>query len=244
MEKKLVLPGEHLSSAEEAEPGENTYSENDEVYSSAAGEDASETGRASVRTIGRLLRQPTVGMSVYGVVIKASLNKAIVGCITSGEVEGEGRGVQFDAVLPVTAIRRDYVRDIRDEVKIGDIIKARIETVEKTGYEISLKSHDSGVVVAFCPKCRTRMDLSERIFICGSCGWKERRKLPLKEGETPPPEEPREFRGRFHGDRGGFRRGGDRGGFRRGGDRRGGRGFGGGDRGSGGFRRRERPPSY
>lgn len=244
MDKKLVLPGDHLSSAEEAEPGENTYSEKDEVYSAAAGEDASETGRAVVKTRGRLLQQPAVGMSVYGVVIKASLNKAVVGCISSTEVEGGGRGVQFDAVLPVTAIRRDYVRDIRDEVKIGDIIKARIETVQKTGYEISLKSPDSGVVVAFCPRCRRRMDLSERIFICGSCGWKERRKLPLKEGETPPPEEPRERfgGGRFRGgDRGGFHgrdRGGRRGGFGHG------RSFGGGDRGSGGFRRREKPQSY
>ncbi len=238
MEKKLVLPGEHLSSAEEAEPGENTYSENDEVYSAAAGEDVSETGRASVRIKGRLLRQPGVGMVVYGVVIKASLNKAVVGCISSSEVEGEGRGVQFDAVLPVTAIRRDYVRDIRDEVKIGDIIKARIDSVEKTGFEISLKAPDCGVVVAFCPRCRERMGLTERIFICGNCGWKERRKLPLKEGEAPPPEEPRERfgGGRFRGERGGFRRGGDRGGRFHGG-----RPFGGGDRGSGGFRRRERP---
>lgn len=242
MEKKLVLPGDHLSSAEEAEPGENTYSEKDEVYSAAAGEDASQVGRAAVRTRGRLLQQPSVGMSVYGVVIKASLNKAVVGCISATEVEGEGRGVQFDAVLPVTAIRRDYVRDIRDEVKIGDIIKARIDTVERTGYEISLKSPDCGVVVAFCPKCRRRMDLAERIFICGSCGWKERRKLPLKEGETPPPEEPRERfgGGRFRGERGGYGR--DRGG-RRGGFGHGGRGFSGGDRGSGGFRRRERPQS-
>ena len=234
MEKKLVLPGDHLSSAEEAEPGENTYTDKDEVYSAASGENASEPGRASVKTRGRLLKQPSVGMSVYGVVIKASLNKAVVGCISSTEAEGGGRGVQFDAVLPVTAIRRDYVRDIRDEVKIGDIIKARIETVERTGYEISLKSPDSGVVVAFCPKCRRRMDLSERIFICGSCGWKERRKLPLKEGEAPPPEEPRERfggGGRFRGERGGFR-GRDRGRGRSG------------DRGSGGFRRRERPQSY
>jgi exosome complex component CSL4 len=243
MEKKLVLPGDHLSSAEEAEPGENTYLDKDEVYSAAAGENASEAGHAAVRTKGRLLQQPSVGMVVYGVVIKASLNKAVVGCISATEVDGGGRGVQFDAVLPVTAIRRDYVRDIRDEVKIGDIIKARIATVEKTGCDLSLKSPDCGIVVAFCPRCRQRMDLAERIFVCGSCGWKERRKLPLKEGETPPPEEPRERfgGGRHRGERGGFRHGGrDRGGFRHGGSR----GFSGGDRGSGGFRRREKPQSY
>ena len=123
MEKKLVLPGDHLSSAEESEPGENTYSEKDEVYSAGAGEDASVPGRAQVSTRGRTLRQPQIGMPVYCVIIKASLNKAIGGCIPAEEAEGGKRGVEFEAVLPVTAIRTGYVRDLRDEVKIGDIIK-------------------------------------------------------------------------------------------------------------------------
>jgi exosome complex component CSL4 len=210
MEKKLVLPGDHLSSAEEAEPGENTYSENDEVYSAGVGEDASVPGKAEVRRRGRSLKKPVVGMNVYCVIIKASPNKAIGGCISAEEAEGGSRGVEFEAVLPVTAIRSGYVRDLRDEVKIGDIIKAKIQKVERTGYEINMFPGDCGVLCAFCPKCRSRMDEKERIFNCPKCFWKERRKLPLKEGETPPPEEERrerfprrEFRGgggdRFRG---------------------------------------------
>jgi len=218
MDKKLVLPGDHLSSAEEAEAGENTYSEKDEVYSAAAGENASSLGHASVKTKGRTIKQPYIGMPVYCLITKASLNKAIGGCISVDEVEGGGRGVEIEAVLPVTAIRRDYVRDIRDEVKIGDIIKAKIDKITRTGYDISIMGHDCGVMAAFCPKCRRKMDLTERIFICGRCGWKERRKLPLKEGEAPPPEP--EGYGRR-----------DRGFERRGFDRR--------PRGGGGFKRRE-----
>jgi exosome complex component CSL4 len=219
MEKKLVLPGDHLSSAEEAEPGENTYSERDEVYSAAVGENGTMPGQATVTTKGRTLRQPKLGMVVYCLIIKASLNKAIGGCIPVEEAESGIRGVEIEAVLPVTSIRSGYVRDLRDEVKIGDIIKAKIRKVEKTGFEISMFEPDCGVVVAFCPRCRERMAVQERMFICPDCGWKERRKLPLKEGESPPEGYgPREQ----YGERGGFRerRGPPRergGGFRRGG---------------------------
>ncbi|MEW6721687.1 MAG: exosome complex RNA-binding protein Csl4 [Candidatus Micrarchaeota archaeon] len=214
MEKKLVLPGDHLSSAEESETGENTYSERDEVFASGVGEDASVPGHAKVKTRSRTLKVPAVGDALYCLIIKAGMNKAIGGCVPVGEVESGERGIELEAVLPVTAVRRDYVRDMRDEVKVGDIVKARIMKVEKSGYEISMNGPDCGVVCAFCPRCRSRMDLKERTFICPECSWKERRKLPLAEGEAPPPEEPRERRfGGFRG-RGGFReRGGGRGGF-------------------------------
>ena len=213
MAKKLVLPGDHLSSAEEAEAGDNTYSEKDEIYSAGFGEDESGPGKSAVRTR-RSLTQPSIGLGVYCVIMKTSLNKAVAGCISISEAEGGKRGVQFDAVLPVTAIREGYVDKVRDEVKVGDIIKAKIEKIMKTGIDISIRPPDCGVVCAFCPRCREKMPLRERIFICASCGWKERRKLPLKEGESPPeaPErrERREFRGRD-------RRGPPRREFRRGG---------------------------
>lgn len=197
MAKKLVLPGDHLSSAEEAESGDNTYSESDEIYSAAFGEDESAPGKSEVRTK-RSLQQPYVGLPLYCMITKTSLNKAVAGCISISEAEGGKRGVQIDAVLPVTAIREGYVDRVSHEVKVGDIIKAKIEKVMKTGIDISMRPPDCGVIVAFCPRCREKMGLRERIFICGSCGWKERRKLPLAEGESPPPEAPRrrEFRGR------------------------------------------------
>lgn len=201
MENKLVLPGDHLSSAEEAEPGQNTYTENDEVYAATAGENISEPGTAEVKTKGRSIKLPYVGMPVYCMVVKASLNKAICECMPIEEAEGGQRGVMVTAVLPVTAIRGGYVREIRDEVRIGDIIKAKIQKIEKNSYDITIKPHDCGVIACFCPRCRDEMKKKEaNLFICPKCGWKDRKKLPLAEGEAPPPEEPRERRG-------GYRRG-------------------------------------
>ncbi|MEW6748498.1 MAG: exosome complex RNA-binding protein Csl4 [Candidatus Micrarchaeota archaeon] len=225
MEKKLVLPGDHLSSAEESETGQNTYTENDEVYAATAGEDASVPGTAEVKTKGRSITLPYVGMPVYCMIIKAGMNKAIGGCMPVDEAEGGKSGVSFDAVLPVTAIKNAYVREIRDEVRVGDIIKAKIQKIDKSGFDITMKPHDCGVIACFCPRCRIQMAKKEaNLFICGSCGWKDRKKLPLAEGEEPPPEEQRERRGGFG--RGGFGRGPRREGGRRGPPRRGGGHFG------------------
>jgi hypothetical protein len=127
---------------------------------------------------------------------------------------------------------------MRDEVKIGDIIRAQIKSIEKTGAEITLLPAGCGVVAAFCPRCRQRMDLRETLFVCGSCGWKERRKLPGSEDESrreggfrSREGGPREggFRSRGPPRGGGFRSGGPRGGFRprEGGYRRPGEGAGG-----------------
>ncbi len=216
MSRRLVLPGDHLTSAEEAEPGQNTYTEGDEVFSATMGEDESEPGRATVRSKTRNLPSPEIGMEVYGVVIKSSPNKAIIGCIPVSEAEGQGRGLETEAVIPVTAVRRGYVNDMRDEVKIGDIVRAKIKSVEKTGLEATLQPKECGIVACFCPRDRTRMDLHDTLFVCPACNWKERRKLVGT-------DEGGERGGGFRSREGGFRdRGPPRGGFR---GREGGRGF-------------------
>jgi exosome complex component CSL4 len=218
MGMRLVLPGDHLSSAEEAEPGQNTYSDRDEIYSATMGEDKSAPGLAMVQVKSRDLKMPAIGMDVYGVVMKASPNKAVAGCIPVSEAEGQGRGIEVFAVLTVMAIRRGYVNDLRDEVKIGDIIRAKIKSIDKTGVEITMLPQECGIVACFCPRCRERMDLRESLFVCPTCSWKERRKLPgaqdeSREGGSGPREGGFRDRGPPRG--GGFRGGGPRrGGFR------------------------------
>ncbi|MBI5046610.1 exosome complex RNA-binding protein Csl4 [Candidatus Micrarchaeota archaeon] len=175
--KKIVLPGDYLSSYEEAEPGDNAYSANDDVYSAAVGEQINSEGKANVQLKHARLEQPHPGMDVYCVVVKTTPTKAISSCISVNQAEGKGRGLEMDAVLDVTNIRRGYVRDIRDEVKVGDIIKGKIQKVTKQGIDISIFPSEYGIVRAFCPRCRHAMDLKENLFIC-ICGWKENRKIP------------------------------------------------------------------
>lgn len=176
--KKLVLPGEYISSAEEAVPGENTYEEKDNIYAAAMGEENLAEGTASVRVKENRLKAPHVGMRVYGLIIKTMLNKAIAVCMPVEEAEGKIRSIEFEAVLPVTEIRKGYVKDMRDEVKMGDIIIAKINKMTELGPELTILWPEYGLVSVFCPRCRTKMDLKSRIFICNQCEWKERRKVP------------------------------------------------------------------
>lgn len=177
--KKLVLPGEHLLSSEEAEPGENTYTERDEIFSAALGETAVSEGAVNVKRKNRTPKRPYRGMEVYCVVKKTSPNKAVVECIPVEEAEKPGSTMPITAVLPVTGLgKKGFVPDLRNEVKIGDIIRAQVSKVMKTGVDISIVGPEHGFLCVFCPRCRKRMDLKDRIFICSVCEWKERRKIP------------------------------------------------------------------
>jgi exosome complex component CSL4 len=175
---KLVIPGEHLLSCEEAEPGQNTFTENDEIFSASFGDEKLVGGIVSVTRKGKNLLRPYVGMEVYCLIVKTTPNKAIAECLPVSEAEGKERSVEITAVLPVTGIRKGYVDSIRDEVKIGDIIKAKISKITKTGVDISIFPPQYGLIACFCPRCRTRMDVKDKIFICSNCDWKERRKIP------------------------------------------------------------------
>ncbi|MBD3210828.1 hypothetical protein GF318_05585 [Candidatus Micrarchaeota archaeon] len=177
-DKKLVLPGDYLASVEEAETGENTYEKDDEIYSAAMGEFQVSEGSAEVRRRDNRLKALYPGMQVYGLIFRTSLNKAIATCVPVDEMEGKMRSIEFEGVLPVTEIRKSYVKDIRDEVKIGDIILAKINKITSTGPELTIVWPEYGLAAVFCPRCRTKMDLKDRTFVCGQCGWEERRKIP------------------------------------------------------------------
>ncbi|MBN1170195.1 exosome complex RNA-binding protein Csl4 [Candidatus Micrarchaeota archaeon] len=144
--KKLVLPGDYLMSCEEAVSGENTYTKNDEIYSSVFGTEDVAEGTVSVSRKGKMITQPSVGMDVYCLVGRTSNTKAVCTCISVNEIEGRERSFEMMAILPVNAIRKGYVNDLRDEIKIGDILKAKISKITKTGIDLTLMGPDNGVI--------------------------------------------------------------------------------------------------
>ncbi len=176
MTKRLVLPGDHLSSYEEAEPGENCYGENDEVYSFALGQFGTISGKAAVISEGRTLEKPRVGLDVYCVVKKTSPTKAMLLCMPKAEIDGKGRGLSFDAVLPVNGIKNAYVKELADEIRIGDVIRAKVRAITSKGVDVSTVAPECGVVHAFCIRCRSSLSLEGANYTCSECGNKEHRK--------------------------------------------------------------------
>lgn len=178
MKKKLVLPGEHLASAEEVIPGENTYTENDEVYSSSFGELRESERKADVGwEKARRISSPHIGMDLYCVVRKTSATKAFLDCVPAADLEKTGSRMDISAVLPVQNIRSGRVREVRDELRAGDVIKAKISKVVRDDVDVSIFGNEYGVVKAFCSECRNGMVLKGDTLICSNCEREEKRKL-------------------------------------------------------------------
>ncbi|MBU0591460.1 exosome complex RNA-binding protein Csl4 [Candidatus Micrarchaeota archaeon] len=179
--QKLVFPGDYLFSCEEIESGDNTYVNNDDIFSAVVGENEISSGKISVKK-DRHFTQPKVGMEVYCIVIKTMPMKAIAVCIPIKQAEVLGSSMEFTSVLHVRELgKKGFVEDLRHEVKIGDIIRAQIVGLSETDIDISIKGPQYGFLAVFCPRCRKRMDLKGAVFICSTCEWKENRKIPAEE---------------------------------------------------------------
>jgi exosome complex component CSL4 len=175
-ERKLVLPGDHIGGAMEVVPGVNAYEENDEVYSLASGELVENDREVDVKTKEKI-REPAVGMDVYCIVRKMSATKAFLDCIPAKELDMSGSSIEISAVLPVANIKHERVREVRDELRVGDVLKAKIHKMSRDDVDVSIYGNEYGVVKAFCSFCRNVMVLNGDSLICNNCESKEYRKL-------------------------------------------------------------------
>lgn len=175
-DRKLVLPGDHIGGAMEVVPGINTYEENDEVYSLASGELIENNREVDVKSKPKV-REAVVGMDVYCVVRKMSATKAFLDCTPAQDLEKSGSSIEISAVLPVANIKRERVHEVRDELRVGDILKAKIHKVSAGDVDVSIYGDEYGVVKAFCSVCRNGMVLNGDSLICNNCASKEYRKI-------------------------------------------------------------------
>ena len=178
MDKKIVLPGEELSTAEEFEEGENTFTEEDSVYSDSIGkvEFDSKNYEVSVKKK-KNVKLFSPGTKIYGLVTgirKSSVSIKILEAYDGIEPRVFTRS---RASIMVSVISRDYVKDIRAEFKIGDIVVAEVEDVKPYGVNLRTDKPELGVLRAYCTKCRKPLHLSHGKLMCTSCGSLEHRKL-------------------------------------------------------------------
>ena len=176
--KKLVVPGEYLAGAEEAMPGENAYTDKDEIYSASFGEVQEKDRVVDVAwEKSRHIETIKPGMDMICMVSRMSATKAFLDCTPATEAKVSGSSMKVSAVLPVQNVKRGYVRDLRDEVRTGDILKARISKVERDGVDVSISDDKYGVLRAYCVDCRKSMVLKAGALICSNCGRRGNRKL-------------------------------------------------------------------
>ncbi|MDO8538337.1 MAG: exosome complex RNA-binding protein Csl4 [archaeon] len=179
LKQKLVLPGEFLTVEEEFLPGMNTFEENGNIFSSKIGEVLFDENnrKVSVKEKHVLAKMLDRGSIVFA---RISLVKesTVVVSIISAENNGEPRIFAFsNASIYVSNASSQYVRDLSELFKIGDIIKAKVKEVTKYSIDLATNEPDLGVVKAFCTKCREPMQLFGSTLKCLNCASNENRKL-------------------------------------------------------------------
>ncbi len=181
-----AVPGEFLATEEEFVPGFGTYLDEGNVYSSNIGNVEKDIKKREVR-IRVLTRIPLPmkrGAVAYGRVAQVSDNVAIIDIspMKKGQFVYLPRGLTH--VLPVSEVKRGFVKSMKDEFKVGDIVKVKIIEIRPTGVVLTTRSSELGVVKAFCTQCRHPMILKKGKLICPNCGNEERRKLSIEYGKS------------------------------------------------------------
>lgn len=185
-EPRLVYPGDVISVEEEFTPGESTY--------------VDENGFIRALTVGRLrldkefkvahvrrLRQPVVpkpGLNVVGAVTSVRHDLVIVelyGILSlSPRITwlGEFSGI-FTGGIPISQISGEFVRDINEYYRVGDIVLAKV-LGSTNPYQLSTKTPQHGVLYALCSNCLTPLEpTSQRSMRCPRCGNVETRKVSI-----------------------------------------------------------------
>lgn len=176
----IVLPGDYLGVIEEFLPGEGIIEENGELYAARAGRVRinPEKIEISVEPLTDTPPLPQVGDVVIARVIEVKPQAAIVQLL---RIEGR-KGYREIATsklagIHISQVRDGYVESMSSEFKIGDIVRAKVLTNEKSPIQLTTKAPDLGVVYALCSSCRTPLVRRGNVLICPKCGRTETRKL-------------------------------------------------------------------
>lgn len=181
MEKKikLVFPGDFLTIEEEYLPGKNTFEEkNGRVYSARIGEmEFNEKDREVIVKPKKEMKLLDVGTIITGSVLLLKDSMALIKILKAEKDNEERIPLNSTAILFISNIASGFVKSIRDEFRIGDIVKAKVVSVTPYSVEVTTTFPELGVIKAFCIKCRNQLELYGRDLKCRKCGSVEKRKI-------------------------------------------------------------------
>ncbi|MFA4646338.1 exosome complex RNA-binding protein Csl4 [Pyrococcus kukulkanii] len=178
-EGDFVLPGDYLGVIEEYLPGDGVIVEDGNLYSARAGWVKIDKDKIeiSLEPASSTPPIPKVGDIVYARVIDVKQQAVLLRMI---KIEGrDNREIATSklAGIHISQVKDGFVEDLRNEFKIGDIVRAKVITDEKSPIQLTTKDPDLGVVYALCSKCRTPLVRKGNQLVCPKCGNVETRKL-------------------------------------------------------------------
>jgi len=221
------VPGEYLGASEEYAAGEGVYEQEGALYAGVAGPLHVDEAKRTIQVGTRVKVHPLAPGDMVLARVYDIYDQIASFLIMRVENQPRERSVvSRDMVfIRIGEIQRAYTENLRDAIKIGDVVRARIVEVTPLGTYISMKDSGLGVIHAYCSNCHNELEGHGPVLQCPECGRREPRRVA---GVEPSPAHRESFDRPMGYSQG---RGAERRGF--GGPRREG---GGGPRREGGFR--------
>jgi exosome complex component CSL4 len=176
MKGKLVFPGDLVAVSEEYIAGEGTYEDEGDIYAAQVGELQLDPRDKVARVRGL---NPPVELKVGDIVLGTVEDiKPTMAVVNIEAVEGIDRAVtgETEGTVHISKISEGYTEDIRKELRLGDVVRARVIQV-KPSLQLATNEKLLGVVRGLCTRCRAPMVKRGRELYCQRCERSEPRKI-------------------------------------------------------------------
>ncbi len=181
--KNAVLPGDQVAVSEEYLPGAHVYDDSGLLRSLTVGTIHKDPKTMEISVApsapANLLK---VGDYVTGQVESASTSNSSV---TIYYVNGRPTDKEFSGMLMLRSGRRERGDRSGPPVKLGDMVRCRINSLMNGIIHLSIDEDRAGVVFALCGNCGRPMLRGGNRAKCDECGNVEERKLASDFGQTP-----------------------------------------------------------
>ncbi len=178
--EKPVTPGDVIGVEEEYFPDRGAYVDNEGYIRSQI------VGYALIDKLNKIVNVkhvrgkpvvPKQGDIVIGIVESVSNDLAFID-LTYIEYGNILKPIDFTGVLHISQASREYVENMYEVLRVGDMVKARILN-NYNPFQLTTREPGLGVIVAFCTKCGAILKKSDDRLICPVCGSTEKRKISL-----------------------------------------------------------------
>ncbi len=173
-------PGDILGSEIEYAPGKGAYSDGEYVRASVIGDKEvnNESRTLDVKPYFPIPKMAHKGIVFFGVVNDITNMGASIELLEPASKRPGHIGVAGKlALLKVGDVSEGYIRNIRDALRIGDIVKVKVLRVRRGAIDVTMKDKGLGVIKAFCSKCREPLKLRGSKLYCPKCNSYENRRL-------------------------------------------------------------------
>jgi len=177
-----VYPGEKLSVIEVLQSGPGAYQREGDVRSAELGRAHFDLERrlVQVEKKTRELILPLEGLDVVAEAGSVMRRDARVDILI---VDGKRIPVPYTGVIHISDVDREYVKDMGNAVRNGDIVKAKIINMKNRLVQLSIMSPDYGVIYAYCSRCGSLLEQRGNRLYCPHCDRVERRKIAKTYGK-------------------------------------------------------------